>query len=63
MNEDTILGYYGGDKNTPIYPTKRGVLTTQAFILCSRCGGAIKTNGGPSFGAVCVECIDEVRDS
>ena len=28
----------------PIYATKRGMITTQAFILCSSCGDAISSN-------------------
>lgn len=60
MNDETILGYYGGDKSKPITPTKRGTLTTQAFIFCDTCRQPIKSNGGPAFGAVCTECIDEI---
>lgn len=53
-----ILGYYGGDITKPILPTKRGTITTHAFILCSQCGAAIKSNGGPAFGAWCVTCME-----
>lgn len=60
MSEDKILGYYGGDKTKPIVPTTRGCVTTQAFIFCNECRKAIKSNGGPAFGAVCTECIDEI---
>jgi hypothetical protein len=53
-----ILGYYGGDVTKPIYATERGTITTQAFILCSQCGAAIKSNGGPAFGAWCPTCME-----
>lgn len=44
----------------PIYATKRGYVTTQAFILCSSCGGAISSNGGPKYNSVCLKCIDKL---
>jgi hypothetical protein len=43
----------------PIYATKRGYITTQAFILCSSCGGAISSNGGPKYNSICLTCIKE----
>ena len=44
----------------PIYATKRGYVTTQAFILCSSCGGAISSNGGPKYNSVCLKCIEQL---
>lgn len=44
----------------PIYPTKRGTVVTQAFILCSSCGGAISSNGGPRYNSVCLKCVDQL---
>jgi hypothetical protein len=44
----------------PIYATKRGYITTQAFILCTSCGGAISSNGGPRYNSLCLKCIDKL---
>jgi len=44
----------------PIYATKRGYVTTQAFILCSSCNGAISSNGGPKYNSVCLKCIEQL---
>lgn len=52
--ENPILGYRAD--GSPIRAAKRGQLTTRAFIHCSKCGSAICSHGGPSFGAFCVEC-------
>lgn len=41
----------------PIYETKRGMITTQAFILCCQCGGAISGTGGPMHDAYCMKCV------
>ena len=49
-----------GYKLEPIYPTRRGYVTTQAFILCSSCGGAISSTGGPSYNSVCPKCLDKL---
>jgi len=57
MEQETILGY-DKDRN-PIYPNKKGNITTQAFIICDYCAKAIKTTGGPRFGSICVECYKE----
>ena len=54
MNQENnpILGY-DGDK--PIIQPK-GMVYTQAFILCRDCRYPISTHGGPRYNAVCVEC-------
>ena len=44
----------------PIYATKRGTVVTQAFILCSSCGGAISGTGGPRYNTLCLKCIDKL---
>ena len=44
----------------PIYATKRGYVTTQAFILCTSCNGAISSNGGPRYNSVCLKCIEQL---
>jgi hypothetical protein len=44
----------------PIYAPKKGYITTQAFILCSSCGGAISSNGGPRYNALCLKCIEQL---
>ena len=49
-----------GYKLEPIYPTRRGYVTTQAFILCSSCGGAISSTGGPGYNSLCLKCLDKL---
>ena len=44
----------------PIYATKRGTVVTQAFILCSSCGGAISGTGGPRYNSLCLKCVDKL---
>lgn len=44
----------------PIYATKKGYVTTQAFILCSSCSGAVSSSGGPKYNAVCLKCIEKL---
>lgn len=44
----------------PIYATKKGYVTTQAFILCTSCGGAVSSSGGPKYNAVCLKCIEKL---
>lgn len=59
--EQKILGYAPeGDEWKPIYPTKRGWIYTQAFVMCSECMKPIRAQGGPIIGALCVECYGEV---
>lgn len=59
MNE--ILGYKkNGD---PIYPSKPGMVYTQAVISCIDCHKYIRSNGGPMWGARCVPCyVKNVRN-
>jgi hypothetical protein len=61
MSDQNILGYDKNDK--PIYEVPRGVITTAAFILCSNCGAAIRSNGGPRYGSLCVPCHDAARSA
>jgi hypothetical protein len=44
----------------PIYAPRRGTVVTQAFILCSSCGGAVAPNGGPRYNSLCLKCIDKL---
>ena len=44
----------------PIYAAGRGMIVTQAFILCSSCGGAISSSGGPRYNSVCLKCIEQL---
>lgn len=44
----------------PIYATKKGYITTQAFILCTSCGGAVSSHGGPKYNALCLRCIEKL---
>lgn len=46
-----ILGY------RPIYEPAPGAIATQAFVLCSSCGAAIASVGGPLTDARCMACI------
>ena len=54
--ERKVIGY----TLEPIYETQPGYITTQAFILCSSCGGAVSSNGGPRYNALCLKCIDKL---
>lgn len=49
-----------GYKLEPIYPARRGYVVTQAFILCSSCGGAISSTGGPGYNSLCLKCLDKL---
>ena len=49
-----------GYKLEPIYATRRGYIATQAFILCSSCGGAISSTGGPGYNSLCLKCLDKL---
>ncbi len=44
----------------PIYAPRPGYVTTQAFVLCSSCGGAVSSTGGPRYNALCLRCIDKL---
>lgn len=44
----------------PIYAPRRGQVATAAFILCSSCGGAVSSSGGPRYNALCLKCIDKL---
>ncbi len=44
----------------PIYAPRRGTVVTQAFILCSSCGGAVSSTGGPRYNSLCLRCIDKL---
>lgn len=45
----------------PIYAPRRGMIATQAFILCSSCRSAISPTGGPRYNALCLRCIDKLN--
>jgi hypothetical protein len=48
-----ILGY---DQNgRAIEPIGPGMLATAALVVCSKCQKVIRSAGGPSHGALCVE--------
>jgi len=55
-DEPEVIGY----TLEPIYKTKPDMVVTQAFILCSSCGNAISSNGGPRYNALCLKCIDKL---
>ena len=54
------LGEPIGYELEPIYAPRPGYVTTQAFILCSSCGGAISSSGGPRYNSVCLKCIEQL---
>jgi hypothetical protein len=54
--ERKVIGY----TLEPIYETPRGYVVTQAFILCTSCGSAISSNGGPKYNSVCLKCIEQL---
>lgn len=49
-----------GYRLEPIYPARRGHVTTQAFILCSSCRSAISPTGGPGYNSLCLKCLDKL---
>lgn len=49
-----------GYRLEPIYPARRGYVATAAFILCSSCGGAISSTGGPGYNSLCLKCLDKL---
>ena len=53
MAEREILGF------VPIYRPAPGTIVTQAFILCSKCGGYIAANNGPKQNALCIKCVSD----
>ena len=58
--EPEDLGEPIGYDLMPIYATRRGFVTTQAFILCTSCGSAISSSGGPRYNSVCLKCIEHL---
>lgn len=61
MNDEKIVGYWpNGD---PIRETPVGAVSTCAFMHCCKCHKAIKTNGGPSIDAQCIDCYLMNRES
>ena len=44
----------------PIYSSRPGAIVTQAFIMCSSCGSAISSTGGPRYNSVCLKCIEQL---
>lgn len=54
--EQEVIGY----TLEPIYKTKPGMVVTQAFILCSSCGGAVSPTSGPRYNAICLKCVDQL---
>ena len=49
-----------GYRLEPIYATRKGFVATTAFILCSSCGGAISSSGGPGYNSLCLKCLDKL---
>ena len=45
----------------PIYETNRGMIVTQAFILCHSCGDAVSSTGGPRYNTVCLKCAEHLN--
>lgn len=53
QENNPIIGY--DEDNNPIRQP-RGMVYTQAFIMCSKCNKPISSHGGPRYNSVCVEC-------
>ncbi|QYW02233.1 hypothetical protein PP740_gp034 [Stenotrophomonas phage Philippe] len=53
--DPSILGFF--PNGNPIRETPAGHISTAAFIHCEYCNKAIKSNGGPSYGSICIECV------
>ena len=45
---------------TPLYPPERGMVTTQAFIMCCSCGTAVSSSGGPRYNVICPKCAEHL---
>jgi hypothetical protein len=45
---------------TPLYPTPRGHVATQAFIMCTSCNTAVSPNGGPRYNVICKKCMEHL---
>jgi len=57
MNEEQeVIGY----TLEPIYKPPKGSVVTHAFIMCSSCGSAISSGGGPRYNSVCLKCIEQL---
>jgi hypothetical protein len=58
-----VIGYKPNNTGgyDPIFKIGRGMIATHAFIICSKCGGAISANGGPAPGALHPECYENVK--
>lgn len=54
------LGEPIGYELEPIYAPRPGYVTTQAFILCTSCGSAISSSGGPRYNSLCLKCLDKL---
>jgi hypothetical protein len=58
MSEDrAVIGY----TLEPIYEVGKGMIATHAFILCSSCGGAVSSCGGPRYNAICLKCAEHLN--
>lgn len=54
-----IIGYRpAGNGYEPIYRIQPGAIVTHAFIICDECGKTISSSGGPAFGSLHVECLE-----
>ena len=60
--EPTVLGYDQLPDGSwePILPAERGMIYTQAFILCGQCRSAIRPQGGPRRHALCPQCYEKI---
>lgn len=58
--DQTVLGYDQLPDGSwePILPSVRGMIYTQAFILCRECRSAIRPQGGPRINALCPTCYE-----
>lgn len=65
MNERKIVGYTIMDEGPaqPIYEPERGMIVTQAFILCKDCGGPVYHCMGPRYNSICLNCWEKSNDS
>jgi hypothetical protein len=53
-----VIGY---DKLGQPIRQPRGLIYTQAFILCCQCNAPISGHGGPRYGSVCLSCHDKTK--
>jgi len=56
LTDAPIIGYDGDNKEIR---QPKGMVYTQAFIICSQCNQPISSHGGPRYNSICMSCYME----